>query len=450
MTTTTSVADHSGIGWSSRFMFILAAAGSAVGLGNIWKFPYIVGEHGGGAFVLLYLLCLTVLGLPVLIAEIMVGRSGSEHPARAYAAVAAVAQLSGRWRLLGSVGALTALIVLSFYTVVTGWVLVYAVDYARALFEPAALPSGLAEVRFADLTRDIGVQLTAFAATVIAALLFVARRATRGIELAMTWMAPLFVALVIALALFAYRIHPAPLDILSYLFKPDFSALTPAAFSEALGHAFFTLSIGMCGMLVYGAYLNRPTAIPRLAVSVAAIDTAVALVCVFIVMGMGMAAGADPAQGPGLIFVVLPHAFASMPASNIVGAAFFLTVFVAALSSIVAIMVVVTRAAEEVFAIDTALAAAGCAAAILFGGTCVVAANSGVLPVEILGMPLFDALDTLASSILLPLGGIGTAVFAGRAFASELSATAMGRYVLFCLRWIAPAALLALAVLRLS
>lgn len=436
------------LGWSSRLMFVVAAAGSAVGLGNIWKFPYIVGENGGGAFVLVYLACLTLLGLPILIAEIALGRRGGDRPATAFAAVAAEAGLGRGWRHVGTAGAITALLVLSFYTVVAGWVLLYTADYGAAALAGITLTFD-PEARFAAILADAPAQLAALALIVFAGFAFVGRSAVRGVELAMTWMAPLFVLLLVVLTAFACLVHPAPLEVVRYLLAPDFAALSPAAIGEAIGHAFFTLSIGMCGMLVYGAYLGEGADVPRLAVTVAAVDTLVAMLCAFIVFGIGLAAGADPEQGPGLVFVVLPMAFAAMPGGEMLGALFFAAVFVAAFSSIVAVMIVVTRAAEEAFALSTPAAAGAASLAIAAGGAAVVASTSGLWGISLFGLPLLDALDTLCSSILLPGCGIAIALFAARAIAGELGRHRFGPATVFCLRRVAPVALVALVAARL-
>jgi neurotransmitter:Na+ symporter, NSS family len=437
------------IGWSSRAMFILAAAGSAVGLGNIWKFPYIVGEHGGGAFVLVYLACLALLGLPILIAEIAIGRSGGERPASAFRAVAQTAGRSPRWAWLGDMGAITGLIVLSFYTVVAGWIGLYALDYAAQALGVAA-PISRPDAHFEALTQDATAQAAALALTVVAAGALLMGGAVRGVETAMRWMAPLFLGLLGLLAVVAALAAPAPLDVVAYLLSPDFGALTPAAIGEAIGHAFFTLSIGLCGMLVYGAYLPRGADVPKLAFSVALIDTAISMLCAFVVMGLAFAAGADPAQGPGLIFVLLPEAFARMLGGAWLAAAFFATVFMAAFSSVIAVMIVVMRAIEDKFALSAPAAAAACAAAVLASGLVVVASSSGALPISLFGMGLFDLLDTLASSILLPLSGIGVALFAARTLSGEISRYACGALILFCLRWIAPLGLLAVAAAKFA
>lgn len=425
------------IGWSSRAMFILAAAGSAVGLGNIWKFPYIVGENGGGAFVLVYLACLALLGLPILIAEIAIGVRGGERPAAAFHRVAQEAGRSRHWRLLGELGALTGLIVLSFYTVVAGWVALYALHYAQqsvGLVAPIAEPGAY----FSAITHNAAAQAAAAALIVAAGAAILVRDAVRGIEAAMRWMAPLFLASLALLAVVAALAAPAPLSVIAYLLRPDFSALTMDGVGEAIGHAFFTLSIGLCGMLVYGAYLPRGADVGKLAFTVAFIDTAISMVCAFVVMGIALSSGADPAQGPGLIFVVLPNAFATLPGGPLFAAVFFITVFMAAFSSIIAVMIVVTRALQDKLALSQRASSLTCAGAILAGALAVTGSISGVATFELFGLGLFDLLDTLASSILMPISGLGVAMFAALALAAPLRALRGGGAILFCLRFIAP------------
>ncbi len=436
------------LGWSSRAMFILAAAGSAVGLGNIWKFPYIVGENGGGAFVLVYLACLALLGLPILIAEIAIGARGGERPGAAFQRVAEELGQSRHWRMLGDLGALTGLVILSFYTVVAGWVALYALHYALESVALAA-PIGRPAAYFTAITEDAAAQAAAAAMIVVAGAAIMMRDAVRGIEAAMRWMAPVFLASLALLALVVVFATPSPLNVAAYLLRPDFSALTLDAASEAIGHAFFTLSIGMCGMLVYGAYLPRGADIGNLAFTVAFIDTAISIVCAFIVMGVAFSSGADPAQGPGLIFVVLPDAFARLPGGPLLAAVFFITVFMAAFSSIIAVMIVVTRALEDKLSLTPRAASLACAAAILAGALAVIASISGLAKIEFFGLGLFDLLDTLASSILLPISGIGVALFAARAMAAPLRGLRGGPAILFCLRFIAPVGLAVVAISKI-
>jgi len=434
--------------WSSRLMFVTAAAGSAVGLGNIWKFPYIVGENGGGAFVLVYLGCLALLGLPILIAEIMIGRRGGDRPSTAFLAAARAAGLSGRWRLVGALGATTSLLVLSFYAVITGWVLLYGFDYAAlAIGQGSEVLDS--EAHFSRLTGDARAQVFALLIVASAAFAFSARNAAGGVEAVMRWMGPAFAVLLFLLAAYTALAHPAPFDVVRYLLAPDFAALKPAAFGEAVGHAFFTLSIGLCGMVVYGAYLDSNASVPTLALAVATIDTIVSMLCAFIVLGVAFATGADPAQGPGLIFVILPRAFSAMPFGHVVGAAFFAAAFMAAFTSVIALAIIVSRAIEETFGATTRVASAITALATLSGGTVVVGSVSGAAPIRLFGAPLLDALDAITSSVLLPVSGILIAVFAARALAAEIRGLPFGRALLFCLRWVAPLALCGVAASRL-
>lgn len=445
----TGAPDRAALGWSSRAMFIVAAAGSAVGLGNVWKFPYIVGENGGGAFVLIYLACLALLGLPILIAEIAIGARGGARPGAAFQQVAAESGRSRHWRLLGDLGAFTGLIILSFYTVVAAWVGLYALHYVQeslALATPIARPDAF----FAAITNDSAAQAAAAIMTVAAGAAIMMRNAVRGIEAAMRGMAPIFIASIALLALVVIFATPEPLGAAAYLLRPDFSALTLDAVSEAIGHAFFTLSIGMCGMLVYGAYLPSGAGIGNLAVTVAFIDTAISMACAFVVMGVAFSSNADPAQGPGLIFVVLPDAFARLPGGPLLAAVFFVTVFMAAFSSIIAVMFVVTRSLEDVLSLTPRAASLACAGAILAGALAVIASVSGLLEVQLFGLGLFDLLDSLASSILLPISGIGVALFAARTMREPLRSLRGGAAILFCLRFIAPLGLVGAAISKLS
>ncbi len=313
--------------WSSGLGFILAAAGSAVGLGNIWRFPYMAGKNGGGAFVLVYVACVVAIGLPVMIAEIALGRATQRN---AVGAIAAIRPRSG-WLGLGYLALLTGLGILSYYSVIAGRVVWDCLAYLRAGLSPAAdlAPSG------------VGGDLAAFALFLALTVAVVAGGIQRGIERWAKVLMPLLVVIMLAVIVRALLL-PGALAGVRWLFAPDFSAIGLRTVLDAMAQAFFSLSLGMGAMLTYGSYLSRRQDILGCAASVVAFDTGVALLAGLMIFPAVFAFGHDPAAGPTLIFGVLPEVFRAMPGGGVVGAVFFFLLAVAALTSTVSLLEVVT------------------------------------------------------------------------------------------------------------
>lgn len=321
--------------FGSRIGFILAAAGSAIGLGNIWRFPYMAGENGGGAFVLVYLLCVLGLGVPVMLAEFAVGRRAQKNPIGAYAALAP----GSPWPVVGGLGVLTGFSILAFYSVVAGWTLDYLWKSATGVFtaglsaaDSAAVFTGL----IADPGRAIGLTLVFLLLTII----IVRKGISAGVERASKILMPLFFLLLVVLAVRSVTLPGAGRGI-DFLFQADFSRVTPRVVMGALGQALFSLSLGMGAMLTYASYLPRDENLPVAAVSVAFFDTMVALVGGVVVFPALFAAGVDPAGGPGLVFVVLPTIFDQLPGGTLFAVAFYALLAVAALTSTISLLEVV-------------------------------------------------------------------------------------------------------------
>ncbi|MEQ8745683.1 sodium-dependent transporter [Pyruvatibacter sp.] len=430
--------------WSSRLMFIFAASGSAVGLGNIWKFPYIVGENGGGAFVLLYLACLIGLGVPLLIGEIMIGRKGGEYPARAFLRTAKEKAMSSAWGGLGALGALIALLILAFYSVVSGWVGIYAVDFGIAALGGDAARSGADA--FGAMLADPVLQLIAVTIITITAGIVVYFDVTRGVQSVMRYVAPLFAVLLIVMLVLVAANTGEFGAALAYMFAPDFSALSPAAFGEALGHAFFTLSVGMCGMLIYGAYLDDGANVPRLGFAVAAIDTAIAFAAALIIFPIVFAFDLEASAGPGLLFIALPQGFGLLPSGNWLGFAFFTATFLAAFSSLIALLIIARHWIDEVTPLGGAGATLIATALTWLGGMAVTLSLNAWDHITILGLGLLDFLDETTSAWLLPASGLGMAIFASRAIVPGLGDGPVKTYLTICLRYVAPLGIVILVV----
>ena len=321
--------------WSSRFGFILAAAGSAIGLGNIWRFPYSAGEGGGGIFVLLYLFFVIAIGVPVQFAELSVGRTTKRNPVGAFKALAP----KSLWPIVGGLGVLTGFGILAFYAVIAGWTVGY-------LYQ--AISGGLANVTSAELSGEMFGQITAdpFIATALTAIflvltvLVVRGGVSGGIERIAKVLMPVLFAILVLLAITAMTL-PGGMDGVSYLFAPDFSELSFPVVMGALGQALFSLSLGMGAMITYGSYFPDDANLWQSGVLVAICDTVIAILAGLIIFPALFSQGMDPQAGPGLVFITLPTIFSAMPAGQLVGIAFYFLLAIAALTSTISLLEVV-------------------------------------------------------------------------------------------------------------
>jgi NSS family neurotransmitter:Na+ symporter len=404
--------------WSNWPTFIMAVAGSAVGLGNIWKFPYITGENGGGAFVLVYLVCIAAIGLPVMIAEIMLGRRGRRSPVNAMVALAADSNRSHRWGLLGVMMMLAAFLILSFYSVIAGWAIPYIGHAVSGAFGGAS-PDQVGGI-FGGLLASPGKLLLWHTIFMLMTVGVSASGVRGGIERAVTVLMPsLFVLLVI---LIGYNLAVDSQSFgraLGFLFDPDFSKLTAEAVLTAIGHAFFTLSIAGGAVFAYGSYLESHTSIVRTSFAIAIIDTLVALMAGMAIFPIVFANGLEPGAGPGLVFVTLPIAFGQMPAGQFIGALFFVMLVVAAWTSSISMLEAIVEWLQERGMGRAAASASVAGAAWLLGLTTVLSLNEwqDFHPLGFIerfeGKTLFDLYDFLTANIMLPLGALLMAVFAG-------------------------------------
>ena len=392
--------------WSSRWTFILAATGSAVGLGNIWKFPYMAGDNGGGAFVLIYLACIFVIGIPIMLGEIMIGRRGRSSPANTMSFLAKEAETSQAWTLLGATGALAGLLILSFYSVAAGW----AMAYVFGGFQETSAQAVSSE--FDKFLADPAALLFWHTLFIIITVTIVARGILKGLEAWINTLMPMLFIIIILLCIYAMQTG-AFLEGLVYLFKPDFTKINSDVLLAALGQAFFTLSLGMGAIMAYGAYMPADQNIGRTAITVAALDTGVALLAGIAIFPIVFANGLAPTEGPGLVFVTLPIAFANMPLGVLFGTLFFILLSIAALSS--SISLIEPGVAWLVESLKTKRAYAAIGLGIFSWTLGVFSALSFNLMSEfkLFGMNFFDFTDFLTNQIMLPLGGIFIAVFVG-------------------------------------
>ncbi|MEW5011765.1 MAG: sodium-dependent transporter, partial [Cycloclasticus sp.] len=294
--------------WSTRLAFIFAATGSAVGLGNIWKFPYITGENGGGAFVLVYLLCIALIGVPIMMAEILLGRRGRQSPINTMRDLAKEAGAKPYWRWLGWLGVIAGFLILSYYSVIAGWAMAYFVRVSTGLFE-GATADGVSSI-FGQFIADPEKLLAWHSLFMIMTMLVVAR-GVKGLERAVRFLMPALLVLLLLLVVYAMEQGDFA-QALNFLFSADFSKITSESILTAMGHAFFTLSLGMGAIMVYGSYLPSKVSIGSTTLIIALADTAIALLAGLAIFPLVFANGLEPSSGPGLIFQTLPIAFGHM------------------------------------------------------------------------------------------------------------------------------------------
>ena len=392
--------------WSSRWTFILAATGSAVGLGNIWKFPYMAGDNGGGAFVLIYLACIFVIGIPIMLGEIMIGRRGRSSPANTMKYLAKEAGTSKAWTLLGATGALAGLLILSFYSVAAGWTMAYIFGGFQETSAQAV------SLEFDTFLANPAALLFWHSLFIVITVIIVARGILKGLEAWINTLMPMLFVIIILLCIYAMQTG-AFIEGLTYLFKPDFSKINSDVLLAALGQAFFTLSLGMGAIMAYGAYMPADQNIGRTALTVAALDTGVALLAGIAIFPIVFANGLEPSAGAGLVFVTLPIAFANMPLGVLFGTLFFILLSIAALSS--SISLIEPGVAWLVESLKTKRSYAAMALGAFAWTLGIFSALSFNLMSEfkIFGMNFFDFTDFLTNQLMLPLGGIFIAIFVG-------------------------------------
>ncbi len=409
--------------WSSRMAFILAVTGSAVGLGNIWKFPYIAGQNGGGAFVLVYLACVIFIGMPVMMAEILIGRRGRRNPVATMELLGKEEGSSGRWRLVGGMGVLAGILILSYYSVIAGWTLAYIVKSASGVFVGAS--SDAVNTEFASFVGDwrlIGLCHTVFMGL---AVFVVARGVERGLEQAVRFMVPAL--LVLILVLLGYSINSGFFgEGVAFMFTPDFDKLTWNSVLAALGQAFFTLSIGMGAIMAYGAYLPEETSITGSSAAVVTADTAIAILAGLAIFPLVFANNLDPADGPGLVFQTLPLAFGQMAGGVFFSTIFFVLLAFAAWTSAIGLMEPAVAWIVENYSFSRAQATVMTGLTIWFIGMGSVLSFNVLADLTFLAGTIFDNVDYLTSNVMLPLGGLLIVLFAGWVMCRNSTADELG------------------------
>lgn len=438
--------------WSSGVAFYLATIGAAVGLGSIWRFPYLVGAHGGSAFVLVFVLACLAIAIPLLAAEFLVGRRARTSPMRAVGVVAEAAGRSRAWNAIGVLGVLAAFLIISYYTAIAGWVLAYAWKCATGSL--AGLSQAEATAVWEAFLASPG-QMLAWQAAFLALVGWVsARGVNRGVEIANRWRAPVLFALLAVLVAYALATGDVARG-LAFAFQPDFSKIDGAVLVAAVGQAFFATGVGMAMMITYGAYAPADSSVVRSGALIAVSILIVSLMATVVVFPLVFRFGMDPAQGPELVFVVLPAVFAEMPGGTLVGATFFVMLVVAALTPSLAGFETVVSWLEDRWHV-----ARPKAVAIAIGSSWAVGLAS-ILSFNVLaswhpldavpafaGKTWFDVVDYVASNVLLPAGALLTSLFVGwrlpLATVEEglaQSPPLVRRLCVLLLRWVCPVAL---------
>jgi len=432
--------------WSSRWMFILAATGSAVGLGNIWKFPYITGENGGGAFVLVYLLCIAAIGIPIMMAEVMLGRRGRQSPVNTMATLAKEASSHPIWKYLGWMGVIAGFLILSYYSVIAGWASAYVFRAASGIFV-GQTADGISSL-FNDLTSDPEKLLAWHTIFMVSTMIVVSRGVSHGLEKAVRFLMPaLFILLLIMVG---YAVNSGSFsEGVDFLFAPNFAALTAQGVLIAMGHAFFTLSLGMGAIMVYGSYLSKDTSIAKTSISIAFADTAVALLAGLAIFPIVFANGLEPGSGPGLIFNTLPIAFGQMAGGTFFGTLFFILLVFAAWSSAISLIEPLVTWMVENKGMKRLKASVWSGLITWLLGIGTILSFNNWAENKIFGMTFFELLDYLTSNIMLPLGGLLIALFAGWVMKREHSKEELGmgnmiwfQLWLFLVRFVTPIAVI--------
>lgn len=438
--------------WSSRWAFILAATGSAVGLGNIWRFPYLTGENGGGAFVLVYLACVLLVGIPIMMAEILLGRRGRQSPINTMDTLAKEEGVSRHWQLLGWMGVVAGFIILSYYSVVAGWTLAYIFRTGAGLFVDA--DAALSKQVFTELISDPEKLLAWHTCFILMTVIVVSRGVENGLEQAVKVLMPALFILLLVMVGYAMSTEKF-VEGISYLFVPDFEQLANKNFFSdiflpALGQAFFSLSIGMGAIMIYGSYLPQKSSITFSCFTIAIADTSVALLAGIAIFPIVFSYGLEPAGGPGLIFITLPIAFGQMPFGTFFGCLFFILLLFAAWTSGISLLEpAVTWLVENRNVTRVKAAALAGIITWLLGVVTVLSFNHWAFSFPFAGVikenGLFDIFDILTSNIMLPLGGLLVAIFAAwkMARASTVEELGLGDSTAyqawrFAVRYIAP------------
>ena len=396
--------------WKGNSTFILAAAGSAVGLGNIWKFPYMVGSNGGSAFVIIYLLCILAIGLPVMASEVLIGKYGRKSPINSLKALAKENAISENWKYLGILGALAGILILSYYSVFAGMALSYIFNFFPSGLEN---PSEYSARYFSELSSSHWILIFWHSTFLMITCWIVAMGVVKGIGRSVSILMPFLFLFIILISFYSSYIGNFN-ETIFFLFKPDFSSITPEVVISAMGQAFFSLSIGMGAIMAYGAYMPERQVIGKTVLTIIILDTLVALcagIAIFPIVFSNTSL--DVSAGPGLIFETLPVAFYSLPFGNLFSIIFFTLISIAALSSSISLLEPFTAWMEEKLKMHRRTIVVCLGFLVWFLGMGSIFSFNIWSDLKFLGLNFLELMDYLTNNIMLPVGGFFISIFVG-------------------------------------
>lgn len=405
--------------WGGKLGFILAAAGGAVGLGNIWKFPYVVGQNGGGAFIFIYLVSVIFAGLPLLIAEIYIGKTSQKNPVGAFRFFQ---KGSVPFSIIGYAGVVTAIIILSYYSVISGWTMHYLFLSLKGFSGSEEAVKGL----FGQMYESPATNIFWHSLVMLIGVLIISNGVQKGIEKVTKILMPLLGILLVSLMIYALTLDGAG-KALSFLFYPDFSSITPKVMLEALGTSFFTLSLGMGAMITYGSYLSKDISISQSSIQIAVIDTVIALMAGLTIFPIVFTNNLEPSAGPSLIFQTLPVLFSKMPGGYIISIAFFSLIIFAAITSAISLLEVVVSFAVDERGVSRKISTIFFGVVIWLVGL-LSAISSFKTPG---GQPYLDFLDGIVTKYLMPIGGLLTIIIFGWAISKAQKNEEFGKTKIF-------------------
>jgi NSS family neurotransmitter:Na+ symporter len=392
--------------FSSKVGIIAAAAGSAIGLGNIWRFPYVAGQNGGAAFLIIYILFVIAIGIPVMLSEFTIGRRGQRNPYGAFKKL----RPGQPWCLIGIMGIAAAFFVLAFYSTIAGWTLEYLYRSVSNGFS-GKNPSELTEM-FSDFQQGGLMPVIWQIVFMLLTAWIVYRGVRKGIEKYAKILMPVFLVLILVIGIRSITL-PGAGEGLNFLFKPDFSKITPNVILEALGQALFSLSIGMGTLITYGSYISKKDKLPNTAYSVAAADTFVTILAGIAIFPAVFAFGINPAEGKALVFITLPGIFQQMAGGYFWSLFFFMLLVIAALTSTISILEVVVAFFSEELGISRKRATIVATVIITIIGIFCTLSQGPMENIKIFGQGLFSLLEYTSVNLLLPLGGFFIVIFVG-------------------------------------
>ena len=418
--------------WSNRGVFILALMGSSIGLGNIWKFPHLISEQGGGTFILLYLVCMLAVGVPMMMAEVLIGRHTRSNPVQAMRLLSQESGVSSSWQWVGFLSVLTGALVFSFYAVVAAWIFYYVYSLSTGLLIDAGLNQS--NQFFTQMLINPDALIVSHSIFMLLVLLILGAGVRRGLDRAVRYLMPLMLLLLLILLVYAtqtgffYQAY-------QHLFTFRLEKVSSSMLISALGHAFFTLSIGMGVMMTYGSYLSRKESIGQTVACVGVMDTLLALVVGMVIFPILMSVAMEPASGPSLLFITMPVAFGQLHAGQVLSVLFFLLVGVAAVTSAIALMEPMTAWVEQQFGIKRFKAALISVTSVWLLSLAVLFSFSYLSEFTLWEMNLFEQVSALTTYILIPLVALGVMLFVGWVLARRITQDQLSLSLLYYYSW---------------